>query len=123
MIEMGLLAQQYAINFVESVSKTSFYTEHMPSNVHDEGKVINLDTLCAEYCASFKQGNINKMAIPLMRQPGDKECDPNRNVEISKVASVVQLHACLPYKCGGSEDDKMMAKPIAYAGLTTQRSW
>jgi hypothetical protein len=61
MIEMGPLAQQYAINFVESVSMTSFHTEHMPSNVHEEGKVINLDTLCAECCASFKQGNISKL--------------------------------------------------------------
>jgi hypothetical protein len=110
MIEMGLLAQQYAINFVESVSMTSFYTEQMPCSVHNEEKVINLDALCAEYCASYKEGNISKLANPLMRQPGDKECDSNRNVEIAKVASVVQLHACLPDRCGGSEDEKKDGK-------------
>ena len=83
LIEMGLLAQQYAIKFVESVSMSSFYTELMPEGVHDANKVIDLDALRAEFRKNYKKGNLNKKTNPLMRKPGDEECDKNRNMEIA----------------------------------------
>ena len=105
LIELGLLAQQYAINFVESVSMASFYTEQMPSNGHDPEKVIDLDAYCDEYRKNYIKGNINKQTSPLMRKPGDKECDKNRSIEIAKIVAVTQLHQCLPDRCGGYESD------------------
>jgi hypothetical protein len=106
LIEMGLLAHQYAINFVESVSVASFFTEHMASNVYDSDKVINLDALRNEYVENYAKKNISKATNPLMRQPGDPECDANRYMEIAKIAAVTQIHQCLPDRCGGNEGDK-----------------
>ncbi len=92
MIEMGLLAHQYAINFVESVSIASFFTEQMASNAYDSDKVINLDALRNEYVQNYAKKNISKAPNPLMRQPGDSECDANRYMEIAKIAAVTQIH-------------------------------
>ena len=104
LIEMGLLAQQYAIKFVESVSMSSFYTEQMPEGVHDTEKVIDLDVLRAEFRKNHKKGSINKKTNSLMRKPGDKECNKNRNMEIAEIAAVTQIHDCLPDRCGGYND-------------------
>ena len=104
LIEMGLLAQQYAIKFVESVSMSSFYTEQMLDGVHDADKVIDLDALRAEFRKNHKKGNINKITNPLMRKPGDVECNKNRNMEIAEIAAISQIHDCLPDRCGGYND-------------------
>ena len=104
LIEMGLLAQQYAIRFVESVSMSSFYSEQMPDGSHDADKVIDLDSLRAEFRKNYKKGNINKKTNPLMRKPGDEECNTNRNMEIAEIAALSQIHDCLPDRCGGHND-------------------
>ena len=104
LIEMGLLAQQYAIKFVESVSMSSFYTEQMLENVHNAEKVIDLDALRAEFRKNHKKGNINKKTNALMRKPGDEECNKNRNMEIAEIAAISQIHDCLADRCGGYND-------------------
>jgi hypothetical protein len=106
MIEMGLLAHQYAINFVESLSVAFFLTEQVASNAYDSYKVINLDALRNEYVENYAQKNISKATNPLMRQPGDPVCNANRYIEIAKIAAVTQVHQFLPDRCGGNEDDK-----------------
>jgi hypothetical protein len=106
-IEIGLLAQQYAINYVESLSMVSFYSEDMPNGVHNEEKVINLDELTEEFVKNYKAGNINCETHPVMRTPlMQGKCDGNIYVEIAKIAAISQIHQCLANACGGDEKGK-----------------
>ena len=98
-IEMGLVASKYVTLFADSLSLASFYHNGDPS------KVIDVEKLCDEFLAAYKEGNVTLQSHPILRRYGDPECDADDNVEMAKVAAVSCIHRCLPGHCGGAEKD------------------
>lgn len=101
-IEMGLLASRHAVLFAHSVSTTSFYTEDVGIDEHDDKKVINLQKHREEYVKHYKAGDISLETHPIIRQYNDPECDPSKFVEMAKVAAVSCMHECIAKSCGGN---------------------
>jgi len=88
MIEMGLLASRYAALFSHSISMSSFYSEDVGINGHDDEKVIRLEDYRKQYAKNYKEGNINLKTHPIMRRFDDPECHTNQFHEMAEVASV-----------------------------------
>ena len=100
-VEVGLLANRYATLFADSLSMASFYEEAMDTDRHEAGKVIAIEDLRDEYVRDYTDGNLNMATHPLMRRFCDAECDPNRYVEMARVAAVSCMHNCISTICGG----------------------
>ena len=98
-IEMGLVASKYVTLFADSLSLASFYHNGDPN------KVIDVEQLREEFVSSYQEGNITLQTHPILRRHGDRECDPDDNVEMAKVAAVTCIHRCLPGHCGGAEKE------------------
>ena len=77
-IKMGLLAQQYAINLVDSLSYTSLYD--------NKGVLINVEELREDFKLAYTNNSrkANKSFHPAMRQMGDEECDDKDIIEVAK---------------------------------------
>jgi len=103
MIEMSLLASQYAALFAHSISRASFCTEDVGIDDHDDKKVIPLEDYSKEFATNYKQGKIDLKTHPIMRRFDDQECDPNVHKEVARVALVSCLHQCIRRSCGGDE--------------------
>lgn len=109
LVYIGQLAQQYSILLADSISSTSFFDQHV--DAYDESKVIDLEKLRDEYVSQYAQPDerVTRIFHPIMRRfddtgtDGTPLCDENRLVEIAKIASVCQIHQCLPNSCGGNE--------------------
>jgi hypothetical protein len=101
-IELGFLAERYAILYTDSVQRCAFYEEPMAPDQHDSRKVINLTKLTDDFVEHYKRGDINYKTHPIMRTPlmADQCCE-TREQEVAHIASVSQVHQCLPNSCGG----------------------
>lgn len=95
MIEYGLLAQQYVILFVDSLSSTSFYSIDMPSGKHDGSHVLDIEEMRQEFVESYQINKPNPTMHPVMREMGDKECRSTVQEEVAHIASVSQIHHCI----------------------------
>ena len=100
MIEVGLLAGRYATLFADSISTASFYEDD------EKHIVLPVEKYRNEYIKEYKMKNVNLKTNACMRRFDDKECDPNPNVEMAKVASISCLHHCIEKVCGGDVKGK-----------------
>jgi len=103
MIEVGLLASQYATLFADSISTASFYTEDMGTDCHDPGKVVDVDSLRQKFVKNYTNKQVTMSTHPIMRRFCDKECDKNTYVEMANVAAVSCIHKCIQTRWGGDE--------------------
>lgn len=94
-VEAGLLAQTYATLFGDSISMAAFYEDD------DKKKPLDLYDYRNKYFKNYVAGNINLETNACMRRFDDRECDPNPNVEIAKVAAISCMHECISDLCGG----------------------
>ena len=104
-IQMGLIADRYAILFVNSVQKCSFYARHMDAQEHNEKEIIALQPLVDKFVENYTQGNITPETHPIMRTPAmDAISCPTVEEEVANIAAVAQVHRCLPNSCGGDAE-------------------
>ena len=91
---MGLLAQQCAINLVDSLSYATFYD--------DGGILINVEELREDFKLVYTSSGrkADKSFHPVIRRMGDRECDGSDIIEIAKIAAVSQIHECMQSCCG-----------------------
>ena len=103
-VEMGLLADRYAKMFTDSISTSSFYTEDMDLDSHDESKVISIEKQRNEFVSNYRDKNVNMSTHPCMRRWCDVEFR-DKHAEMAKVAAVSCIHNCIPSICGGRVKD------------------
>ena len=103
-VEVGLLANRYATLFADSLSMASFYEEAMDTDRHEAGKVIDTEQLRDEYVKEYTDDNLNMATHPLMHRFCDTEfCEPNRYMEMARVAAISCMHNCISTSCGGDQ--------------------
>lgn len=92
MVEMGFLAERYALLYVHSIQRTSFYNIPMGMTEHDDRAVIHLAKLTSDFVDHYKAGEVTYETHPIMRTPLMPDCCcATREMEVASIAAVSQV--------------------------------